>query len=188
MSSLVSTPRARTARPVTSRTRPRLTIVPKVANRAPRIPFVLLVVSVLAAGLIGLLLLNTALQSGAYQVTDLRQTSSSLAVQQQNLRTKVASLQQPQRLAEKARQLGMVQNDSPAFLSLSTGAIVGKAVPAVATNKVDVGRTVAADPVQVGKTAPAVPGQLVSGSTLPERHRSVASETRRLAPPTGDNP
>ena len=36
--------------------RPRLTIVPKVASRAPRVPFVILVVLVLGGGLIGLLL------------------------------------------------------------------------------------------------------------------------------------
>ncbi|MDQ3484866.1 MAG: hypothetical protein M3445_05580 [Actinomycetota bacterium] len=163
--------------------------MPKVVSRAPRIPFVLLVVSVLAAGLIGLLLLNTALQGGAYQITDLRQTSSSLAVEQQNLRTKVAALQQPQALAEKAQRLGMVRNDSPAFLSLSTGAIVGTAAPGVAANKVDVGRIVAPNPVPMGKVTPVVPGQLVSGSTLPELHRGEASEAKAgdAAPTNGDD-
>ena len=112
-----------------------------------------------------------------------------MAVEQQNLRTKVAALQQPQALAEKAQRLGMVRNDSPAFLSLSTGAIVGTAAPGLAANKVDVGRIVAPNPVPVGKMAPVVPGQLVSGSTRPERHRGEASETRTgdAVPSNGDN-
>lgn len=176
MSSPMTTARARVFRPVTSLKRPRLTIVPKVSTHTPRVPFVLLVVSVLAGGLVGLLLLNTALQSGAYQVTGLRQTSASLTVQQQSLRTRVAELQQPQRLAERAQRLGMVQNDSPAFLSLSTGAIVGSAVPAFAANKVDVGPVVAANASRVGKTTPAIAGQLASGFTLPERHGAKAPE------------
>ncbi len=190
MSSPLNQARVRAFRPIASLPRPRLMIVPKIATRVPRIPFVLLVVTVLAAGLIGLLLLNTALQSGAYQVTDLRQTSSSLSIEQQNLRTKVADLQQPQRLADKAQRLGMVQSDSPVFLSLSTGAIIGKAVPAVATNRPDVGRTVSASPVRVGKVVALISGQHASGYTAAERHRGEAAREKTstsddTAPSTG---
>lgn len=189
MSSPSNPARARGLRPLPTLSRPRLTIVPKVSPHAPRIPFVLLVVTVLATGLIGLLLLNTALQSGAYRVTDLRQTSAGLTVQQQNLRIRVAELQQPQRLAEQAQRLGMVQNDSPAFLSLSTGAIVGRAVPGVANNKVDVGRSSGANPVPAGKVSPVIPGHLASGYTPPERHQGEArdSEPDDAAPSEGSN-
>ncbi len=183
MSSLLNQARERALRPMAGQSRPRLTVVPKVAARAPRIPFVLLVVTVLAAGLVGLLLLNTTLQSGAYQVTALQQTAKSLSVKKQNLQTRVAELQQPQRLANQARRLGMVQNDSPAFLSLSTGVIIGKAVPGVATNKVDVGGSVPTVAVSGGKIALPVFLQQVSGSAPAERHGGDGKGTDRANAP-----
>jgi hypothetical protein len=125
VSTFLNTARARTLRPGGALPRPRLTIVPKVAARAPRIPFALLVVTVLAAGLIGLLLLNTALQRGAYTVTDLQDRSDNLTLQQQNLELEVATLESPQRISERAVRIGMVSGDSPAFLSLKTGKVIG---------------------------------------------------------------
>ena len=142
MSSFLNQARVRSLRPIAMLPRPRLTIVPAAAARAPRIPFVLLVVGILAAGLVGLLLVNIALQRGAYTVTDLRSRSASLAITQQNLELEVAALREPQRVAHRAVQLGMVRNDSPAFLELSTGKVIGTAVPALAANRVDVGRQV----------------------------------------------
>ena len=67
MSTFLGQARARALRPVAALPRPRLTIVPRVAARAPRVPFVLLVVTILISGLVGLLLLNTSLQRGAYR-------------------------------------------------------------------------------------------------------------------------
>lgn len=152
--------------------RPRLTIVPKMAGHTPRVPFVLLVVSLLGLGLVGLLLLNTGLQRGAYEVTDLRQTSADLALRQQNLSVQVADLQQPQQLAERALRLGMVRNDSPAFLSISSGKIVGAAVPGVAHNKVDVGMAaLTADP-SAGKVPPELAGQHVGGVAPLGQHKA----------------
>ncbi len=164
MSSLLNTARARSLRPAPL-PRPRLTIVPKVAARTPRIPFVLLVVTVLGLGLVGLLLLNTGLQQGAYEATDLRQTSADLTLRQQNLRVQVADLQQPQNLAERALRLGMVRNDSPAFLSIETGKIVGAAVPGVAINKIDLGGSAVAGDPRAGKVSPELAGEHVSGAT-----------------------
>ncbi len=165
--------RARAFRPMAHLPRPRLTIVPKIARRAPRIPFVLLVVTVLAVGLVGLLLLNTALQRGAYELTDLKQTSAGLTNKQQNLQMQVADLQQPQRLAEKAVRLGMVQNDSPAFLSLSTGAVVGMAVPGAPAKKVDIGHTAVTTAGQAAKVTPLVAGEHATASISAERHQGA---------------
>jgi hypothetical protein len=119
--------------------RPRLTIVPRVASRAPRVPFVILVVLVLGCGLIGLLLVNTALQRGAYEVNDLRTRSEALATQEQSLQMSVAELRQPHRVARAALALGMVRSDSPAFLDLATGAVSGSATPADKSDKPVIG-------------------------------------------------
>lgn len=185
MSSLLSTARARSLRPAPL-PRPRLTIVPKVAARTPRIPFVLLVVTVLGLGLVGLLLLNTGLQRGAYEVTDLRQTSADLTLRQQNLRVQVADLQQPQQLAERALRLGMVRNDSPAFLSIATGKIVGAAVPGVAINKVDLGTSAVTSDPSAGKVPPEVAGEHLSGVGGIVQHKPDRPRPNDRVP-AGDN-
>ncbi len=139
MSSLLDQARAAVRRPVESPARPRLTIVPRVAARAPRIPFVVLVVAVLSVGLVGLLLLNTSLERGAYGVTALQSHADGLAIQQQQLERQVSDLSQPQRVARRAVELGMVQDLTPAFLDLTTGKVLGHAKPGVAGNQFDLG-------------------------------------------------
>lgn len=205
MSTFLNAARVRTLRPSTGLPRPRLTIVPKVAARTPRIPFALLVVTVLGGGLIGLLLLNTGLQRGAYHVTDLQQTSTDLSLRQQNLETEVASLQAPQRISERAVRLGMVVGDSPAFLSLRTGKVVGvpKAGsraqrPVIAltgsglttTQQTTPRRTPspgAGDlPVRDDKLTPIIPGGTASLSSGPVKvaksHDGKPSDTQRTSP------
>ncbi|MBA3265158.1 MAG: hypothetical protein H0T14_02125 [Nocardioidaceae bacterium] len=134
--------RARAAIPGTGAPRPHLSVVAKPGPQAPRLPFVLFVMVLLMSGLVGLLLLNTGLQRGAYVATELRQVSAALEVRRELLETKVGVLQEPQRLAQEAIALGMVQNDSPAFLSLAArGSILGKPIPADATNQFEVETT-----------------------------------------------
>lgn len=139
MSLFLTQARARSSRAPTA-PRPRLTVVPTRASRARRVPFVALVVSLLATGLVGLLVLNTSLQRGAYVVTDLRAEAADLTLRQQNLQTKVADLQAPQRVAEQAQAIGMVRNDNPAFLSLATGKVMGVPKAAQPGNRLYLGR------------------------------------------------
>jgi hypothetical protein len=156
MSTFLSQARARTLRPGVGLPRPRLTIVPKVAARAPRIPFTVLVVAVLAGGLVGLLLLNTALQRGAYTVTGLQQQSDQLGLQEQNLTTGVAALEAPQRIGERALRLGMVADDSPSFLSLKTGRVIGVPVAGSRAHRPTLGA--AGTGSSPSPTLPAAPG------------------------------
>lgn len=130
--------RSRALNPATPEPGPRLTLVSRPGLQAPRLPFVLFVMVLLASGLIGLLLLNTSLQRGAYTASGLRQESNALEVRRELLQTKVGALQDPQRVAQQALHLGMVQNDSPAFLMLASGTIIGKPLAANATNQVDI--------------------------------------------------
>jgi hypothetical protein len=108
--------------------RPRLTVVDDRPFRAPRMPFVLFVVAMLGAGLVGLLLLNTSLQQGTFRVTELNQQAKDLRDQQEELERQVQSLEAPQNLADQALRLGMVPNPNPVFLRLSDGKVLG--VPA----------------------------------------------------------
>jgi len=140
--------------------------VPKVVARAaPRTPFLMLVVAVLATGLVGLLLLNTSMERGAYQVTALRNESDALSIEQQALQLRVAALQDPQEVAEKALQLGMVQNLSPAFLSLATGQVIGHSVPGAAGAQADVGTKIGPTVDRLAKIAPVVGGESNNAGT-----------------------
>jgi threonine dehydrogenase-like Zn-dependent dehydrogenase len=156
--------------------RPRLTVVPRVVSRAPRLPFLALVVVVLGTGLVGLLLLNTTLERGTYQVTALRTQTAQLTLQQQALQLKVAAMQDPQRVAQQAQALGMVQNLSPAFLSLATGQVLGHAQPGAAGNRADIGAAVGPSVDRLSKIAPIVAGAANGAGvtvvgTPPHRHQ-----------------
>jgi len=106
-------------------TRPRLTVVDDRPFKPPRMPFVLFVVVLLGAGLIGLLLLNTQLQQGTFQVTDLNQQAKELRDQQEDLERQVQRLESPRNLASEALRYGMVPNPNPVFLRLPDGQVLG---------------------------------------------------------------
>jgi hypothetical protein len=110
------------------RSEPRLRVVYGAPFRPPRMPFVIFVVSLLAAGLVGLLLLNTQLQSGTFEVTKLSAQADQLRDQQEQLEKQVRTLESPQNLSDRALRMGMVPNPNPVFLRLSDGRVLG--VPA----------------------------------------------------------
>jgi hypothetical protein len=168
VSSFLDQARSRALRPVAGLPRPRLTVVARAATRAPRIPFVALVVTLLVGGLIGLLLLNTALQRGAYTVTGLRDRAAALDDRLQELQVKVDALSEPQRLARQAQRLGMVADGSPGYIRLSTGAVIGHPVAGRPGNAVDVGGR-AVSPTHRGKEFPPLAGtgaSLTSGPVV----------------------
>ncbi|MEP6525991.1 MAG: hypothetical protein ABJA86_02415 [Nocardioidaceae bacterium] len=133
MSSLLSQAKARSPRRVTNSGRTgRLTLVPRAVRRTPKVPFVVLVLFVLGGGLVGLLVLNTSLQQGAFYEASLQGQQNGLATKQEDLRLKVAALRDPQRLAREAQSLGMVPNTNPAFIDLGDGSVLGDPRPATA--------------------------------------------------------
>jgi hypothetical protein len=121
---------------VRARRRPPLALVPPARPAARgavrRSPFVAVVVSLLGAGLLGLLVLNTALAQDAFRLHTLKQESRALEDREEALRREVAALQSPQELAGRAAELGMVPAGPPAFLRLSDGAVLGATTPAEA--------------------------------------------------------
>lgn len=91
-------------------------------------PFAALVALLLSAGLVGLLLLNTALNQGSFQLTQLQQQTTRLTDQQQGLQQQIADWSAPDELAARARQLGMVPGGVPAFLK-DDGTVLGSPQP-----------------------------------------------------------
>lgn len=86
------------------------------ARQAARMPFVLLVVALLAGGLISLLLLNSALNQGSFQLSRLKKETTALTDEQQALQRDVDAYSAPDALQRRARELGLVPGGSPVFL------------------------------------------------------------------------
>lgn len=91
-------------------------LMPAGPSSAARTPFVLLVVLLLGGGLITLLLLNSALNEGSFRLSELKKRTTDLTDDQQALQRDVDSASEPDALARRARELGMVPGGSPAFL------------------------------------------------------------------------
>ncbi|HEY3687685.1 MAG TPA: hypothetical protein VGL93_31905 [Streptosporangiaceae bacterium] len=89
------------------KTRPARESGARPASRAPRTPFVLLIVGLLGGALISLLLLNTVLAEDAFRLDDLQRQNTTMLQQEQALKVEVNKAEAPGALAQRARQLGM---------------------------------------------------------------------------------
>ncbi|MEV0264497.1 septum formation initiator family protein [Streptomyces sp. NPDC050617] len=96
---------------------------------AKRTPFVLLVVVLLGSGLIGLLVLNSSLNQGSFELSRLEKQTTELTDEQQSLQQDVDKLSAPDALDRRARELGMVPGGNPAFLG-PDGTVHGSPSPA----------------------------------------------------------
>ncbi|GGV39720.1 hypothetical protein GCM10010277_27640 [Streptomyces longisporoflavus] len=92
-------------------------LLPSGPNQAARAPFVLLVVLLLGGGLIGLLILNSSLNEGSFQLSELKKETTELTDQEQELQREVDAYAAPDALQRRARELGMVPGGDPAFLN-----------------------------------------------------------------------
>lgn len=113
--------------------RHRLALVHSRDASSPRMPFVMVVALILAAGVVGLLMFNTHMQQGAFKVNKLQAQASALSALAQDEAMQVQKASNPQQLAAAASKLGMVAPANPAFLDLATGRVLG--VPTAATAK-----------------------------------------------------
>jgi hypothetical protein len=83
---------------------------------AARMPFVLLVVTLLAGGLLSLLLLNGAVNQDSFELNKLQKETTGYTDEQQALQQEVDQYAAPGSLERRARELGMVPGGNPAFL------------------------------------------------------------------------
>jgi hypothetical protein len=84
-------------------------------------PFVLLLCGLLGGALISALVISTTLAEGSYQITNLQNSTSSLARQSQTLEEEVAQGQSAQQIEQRATQLGMRRPGELQFIDLKTG-------------------------------------------------------------------
>jgi len=166
-------------------------LFPAGPRQAARTPFVLLVVLLLGGGLIGLLVLNSALSEGSFQKDDLQKDTKSLTDEEQALQRDIDSYSAPDALQRRARELGMVPGGDPAFLN-PDGTVKG--VPSAAARQsvdpvvrppetVTLSRTLPQAPEPAGSDAP---GDAFARPDLPDRD---AAPARSAAPdPTAATP
>ncbi|MEU3724362.1 hypothetical protein [Streptomyces sp. NPDC031705] len=128
---------------------------------AARMPFVLLVVALLAGGLISLLLLNSALNQGSFQLSRLKKETTALTDEQQALQRDVDGYSAPDALQRRARELGLVPGGSPVFLG-PDGRTAGTPAPAEAPPPPPT-----AAPSPAGSTAPPAPAPGTSPQPTP---------------------
>ena len=135
----------------------RLTVVPRVRTRAPRVPFMTLVSLVLVGGIVGLLLFNTSMQQASFTASALEAEAETLAAREQTLRMELDELRNPQRVATEAQAMGMVIPSAPVFLDLETGETTGVRTPATRENA-----------IQLQPPAPVKPAVLAPAPTVVE--------------------
>ncbi|WP_329216398.1 septum formation initiator family protein [Streptomyces sp. NBC_01485] len=104
-------------------------LFPAGPRQAARTPFVLLVVLLLGGGLIGLLVMNSALSEGSFKMDDLQRDTKSLTDEEQALQRDIDAYSAPDALQRRARELGMVPGGDPAFLN-PDGTVKGVPSPA----------------------------------------------------------
>ncbi|MEU9030098.1 hypothetical protein AB0D46_21760 [Streptomyces sp. NPDC048383] len=118
-------------------------------------PFVLLVVALLGGGLISLLLLNSALNEGSFQLSKLKKETTALTDEEQALQRDVDGYSAPDALQRRAHELGLVPGGSPVFIGAD-----GKVAGAVSTAE-------APPPPSPPPTAQPAPGQSATPAGAP---------------------
>ncbi|MCX6460842.1 MAG: hypothetical protein NTZ03_11100 [Actinobacteria bacterium] len=119
-------PRDHAAAPV-ERALHRLRALPGGRRRLGTTAFGLTMGGLLVVGLLLVLLLNTVLAQGAFAIHTLEQQATVLKIQQQQLAQEVAALDTPDALRQRAENLGMVRVNTPVFLRLKDGKVLGHA-------------------------------------------------------------
>ncbi|MEV6794623.1 hypothetical protein AB0M87_22140 [Streptomyces sp. NPDC051320] len=141
-------------------------LLPARPSRAARTPFVLLVVLLLGGGLIGLLMLNSALNAGSFQLSKYEKRNTELTDEEQALQRDVDDRSAPGALAKRAGELGMVPGGGPVFLN-PDGTVRG--VPAEVTAEparafVPASEPAATPDASLPNTAPGTPTETPAGT------------------------
>ncbi|MCU7825252.1 cell division protein FtsL [Kitasatospora sp. DSM 101779] len=148
--------------------RGRITARPQTRSVRGRTPFAVLIVVLLSAGLLGLLMLNTALNEGSFELSRLKKQTTDLTDEKQGLQAQIDQNAAPDALARRARELGMVPGGGPAFLQ-DDGKVLGKP-----------GQAQDSPPVKRPEDASAAP-------SAPSGDPSAAAGTASRSPGAGDD-
>ena len=107
-----------------------LRLVAPVTNRVRRAPFVVVLLAIIGSGLVGLILISTAMQAQTFQLAKVTAEARELEVAEEALQREVRELESPENLGPLAVAHGMVPNQTPVYLQLSDGTVKGSPKPA----------------------------------------------------------
>ena len=138
-----------------------------------------LVTLLLLGGVVGLLLFNTSMQQASFATTTLEQQAANLSSREQTLKMELENLRDPQRVAVRAQRLGMVRADTPAFLDLRSGKVLGTPTAATATEPLRILPYPATKPKSLD---PPVKVVKVKASRTPRKSNGDTGTTSRNGP------
>jgi uncharacterized membrane protein YdfJ with MMPL/SSD domain len=107
-----------------------LRVAPPAPVAVPRTPFVVGVLVLVVAGVLGILVLNTKINENAFRLHDLQSSQARLDAQEQDLSQKLANQESPGNVAAAGRRQGLVPAGTPAFIRLPDGRVLGVPQPA----------------------------------------------------------
>lgn len=155
-----------------------LRVVPAAIQHSGNGVFAGICMALLGLGLVALLMLNTALAQGSFQLKRLQAQSGQLTDTQEQLTQTIDDLRSPRTLAARAQEMGMVPAKSMAFIRLSDGAILGVAQPARAEQRLNV-VTTPSDPPPAPLPAPPAPATRPAPASPAATPAPPATATRR---------
>jgi outer membrane murein-binding lipoprotein Lpp len=109
-------------------TAPRLRVAPPAPITVPRAPFVALVLTLVVAGVFGILLINTKTNENSFQISELQKQQAVLDNEQQQLQKQIDMYETPGNLHAAARKLGLVIGQ-PALIRLPDGRVINPLTP-----------------------------------------------------------
>ncbi|MEU9169383.1 hypothetical protein AB0D34_16500 [Streptomyces sp. NPDC048420] len=154
---------------------------PTGSGQAARTPFVLLVVLLLGGGLIGLLVLNSALSEGSFKLTDLQKETKGLTDEEQGLQRDVDAYSAPDALVRRARELGMVPGGDPAFLD-PDGTVKGVPSPASGAEQASARMPLVLAPEAIGTVTVPTPTVSPTPTEAPAQAPEAVVETPEADP------
>jgi hypothetical protein len=156
------------------------------ATRLARFPFLLVLIAIFGIGMAGLLMLNTALQSQAFESRTLNRRASELAYAQADLENQLDVLAAPQELARRASALGMRPNPFPAFLELPSGKVIGEPTPVGGT---EVAALIVKTPAELAaeRAAKRARAEAKAAAQAAERAAAAAEAKRKEAERAAEN-
>ncbi|PRY56081.1 hypothetical protein BCF74_12028 [Knoellia remsis] len=182
----------------TTRPRPLRVVREQPAQGQPA--FVGACLALLVAGLLGVLMLNTAMAKGSFVLGDLQDRSNELTATEEALDHAIDAQSAPSALAQRALGMGMVPAETAAFLRLEDGKVLGVASAATQQKEFTVatqGNTTAAAkrPATTPKTTVRTEGTVttttvttIKGDTVEVTKTSVDSRTGKTTTTTSSRP
>ena len=107
---------------------PRLRVAPPAPIRAPRAPFIAVVIAIVVAGVLGILLINTKTMENSFELSRLQDEQTALDKRQQQLDNQLAGYESVGSLDAAAKRYGLVKGE-PAYIRLPDGKVIGVPKP-----------------------------------------------------------